>query len=99
MRCPCGYNFARGALAAMADPSSPTHRSYAVVRDADWETMLAAEAKVLQASGERARLAALGDAAQWVGVLLVCPDCGRLGLSHPDFDEIQFFRPDDPAGE
>lgn len=99
MRCPCGYNYARGALAAMADPSSPTYRSYAVVRDADWLTMLAAEVKVSQTSGERARSAALGEAAQWVGVLLVCPDCGRLGLTHPDFDEAQFFRREDAAGD
>lgn len=97
MRCLCGHNFAREILANMADESRPTPRSYAVVRDADWLTMLSAEAKVAQAEGEQAKLAALAESAQWVGVLMECPGCGRLGLSHPESDEVRFYRPEDAA--
>ena len=72
--------------------------SFAVVNDKSYQRFLKAEAAVLSADGEAARLAAIFRASKLVGSLLECPDCGRFLLSMPGgTSEALYLREDKPG--
>lgn len=75
--CECGFSFAAAHLQGLHI------ESYAVVRNRDWLKLMRKERAVLAERKSDKRLALIGDAAQWVGNLMCCPECGAWLLLKP----------------
>ena len=94
LRCPCGY---------VQDLSAIPDAGWLTVRDADYESLLAAERErdVLRAQAPAAPVEAFGSADRTVvdalGTLYECPSCGRLLWRRPGDEEYRSYMPERPA--
>ena len=79
MKCKCGYRFS-GSL----HPKRCGFKSYAVIRDKDYQKVLALEAKIITASKGAKKLSLIGNASKHIGSLLECPQCSRLLFLKPN---------------
>jgi len=84
--CLCGYLFA-----PMMPIRNRKFESFAVVSDRSYQRFLKAEARVLRAAGQTAKLHAIARAAKLVGSLLECPACGRFLFDPPDGSAGAFY--------
>jgi len=75
--CDCGFNFAKAHL------KGRRLESYAAVRHRDWVKVMRKERAILSERRSAKRLALIGDAAQSVGSLMRCPECGVWLLVKP----------------
>jgi hypothetical protein len=88
--CECGLNFAQAIL------DGREVESYAVIRDEDYQKVIAYESQTRSESDEEVISERIAEASIWVGTLQVCPECGTLSLSKPmrydDTEENRMMR-------
>ena len=68
--CECGFNFAKARL------KGRRIESYAAIRNRDYLKVMRKERVIFSEHKADRRLALIADAAEWVGNLMRCPDCG-----------------------
>ena len=68
--CNCGFSFTK------AHVKGRRIESYATICDRDYLQVMRKERAIFSECEPAKRLALIGDAAQWVGNLLRCPECG-----------------------
>ncbi len=68
--CNCGFSFTKAHL------KGRRIESYATIRDCDYLKVMRKERAIFSEPKPHKRLALIGDAAQWVGNLMRCPECG-----------------------
>lgn len=79
MKCRCGFNFAKARLLN----GKHAYESFALVNDKDYRRFLRAEMKVLQAPDNASKSAAIARCAKYVGTVMKCPRCSRIGIADP----------------
>ncbi len=76
-KCKCGFDFAKARVNG--------HRleSYAVIRDREYQTVLRKECVILSEKDAQRKMALIGQAAEGIGSLVLCPECGAWLFTQP----------------
>lgn len=88
MKCKCGFNFVKARLAK----GKKAYVSYALVNDKNYQRFLRAEMKVLQAPDKKSKSAAIARSARFVGTVMKCPRCSRIGIVDPAGELGGFYK-------
>jgi hypothetical protein len=76
-KCQCGFDFAEARVTGRG------LESYAVIRDREYQTVLRKECVILSEKDAQRKMALIGKAAEGIGSLVLCPECGTWLFTQP----------------
>ncbi|NUM55158.1 MAG: hypothetical protein HUU46_16055 [Candidatus Hydrogenedentes bacterium] len=88
MRCTCGFDFVKAALASIRGRKKRKYESYAIIADEDYVRCVRLECKALAAPDKQSKLRYVARSATLVGTVKVCPKCSALLLIKPKTAEL-----------